>query len=106
MSKTDDAAKIGREHGKSAASWVFDGNTTAETYRWYVRGIDEGDPEVLDSLREPSLSGEFAGDYSEQDLARDLELDDDELDDAANAYNEAASEAFWHEVERAARYHL
>ena len=110
MSKTDQAANIGREHGKNAASWVFDGNTTTDTYRWYARGIDEGDPEVMDSLREPSLSGEFAGEYSERGLERglerDLELDEDEIDDAADAYNQAASEAFWHEVERIARDHL
>jgi hypothetical protein len=106
MNKTDAAAKIGAEHGKNAASWVFDGNTTTDTYRWYLRGIDEGDPEVLDSLREPSLSGEFADDYDERDLIRDLELDDDDIDDAAGAYNQAASEAFWREVERIARQNV
>ena len=56
--------------------------------------------------------GEFADEYSERDLADDLDVDQDSedgqaiMDDAANAYNDAASEAFWHEVERMARKRL
>ena len=67
---------------------------------------------MLDSLRAPDLSGEFADEYSERDLADDLDVDQDSedgqaiMDDAANAYNDAASEAFWHEVERMARQAL
>lgn len=109
---TAEAERIGTDHGKAAASWVFDGNTTAETYRWYLRGIEEGDPEVLDSLREPNLSGEFAGDYTPRDLAGDLGIDDtgadsaDVLSEFEDAYLGAASSSFWHEIERVCRLML
>jgi hypothetical protein len=111
------AASMGREHGINAASWVFDGNTTGETYRTVLHGIEDGDPAVYDMFREPNLSGEFADDYSIRDLQSDLGIeidwtrDDTQeaselLDECANAYADAASEAFWHEIERLAREHV
>jgi hypothetical protein len=105
---TDQARKIGSEHGKAAASWVFDGNTTDENYRATLAGIENGDPQVMDAYRTPDLSGEYSGDYTDQDLAADLGLDQDSdsLDDAATAYLDATSEAFWSEVERIAREHV
>jgi hypothetical protein len=54
------AAEIGREHGTNAASWVFDGNTSDETYARILAGLDDGDPEILDSLPAPDLSGQWA----------------------------------------------
>jgi hypothetical protein len=101
------ATKLGHDAGIAAASWVFDGNTSPDTYRRYAEGIAAGDPEILDSLREPNLSGEYADDYSERDLARDLGIEpySDDSDAAATAWAEAASEAFWAEVERIARLH-
>jgi hypothetical protein len=105
--RTREASRLGREVGISAASWVFDGNTSLETYQRYLRGIEDGDPLVMDSLREPSLSGEFAADYSERDLARDLGFGPDkDISDYAETWSQAASEAFWHEVERIARVHV
>jgi hypothetical protein len=106
---TEQAASIGREHGTNAASWVFDGNTPDHAYRDVLQGIEDCDPEVLDAYRVPDLSGEFADDYSEQDLVRDLDLsegDDEIVSEAANAYLDAASESFWSEVERIAREHI
>ena len=103
------AEAIGTDHGKIAASWVFDGNTTRESYARYLKGIENGDPETMDSLCEPSLSGEYADDYDEQMLAVDLDLgmeDIETLEECAEAYNRAAASAFWLEVERMARYQL
>jgi hypothetical protein len=98
------ATKLGHDAGIAAASWVFGDRTTPRTYAWYAQGIADGDPEVMDSLREPSLSGEFSDDYSERDLAYDLGFSDgDDIDDEAEAWNAAASESFWAEVERIAR---
>src|ERR1019366_10814787 len=104
----DQASKIGAEHGRNAASWVFDGNTSDETYRRVLAGIGDGDPRIMDSYRTPDLSGEYAGDYTDSDLAADLGISQgsDEMDDAATAYNDAASEGFWSEVERVAREHV
>lgn len=110
-SATKQAAEIGRKHGHSAATWVFDGNTPRETYAHVLKGIEGGDPLVLDAYRVPDLSGEYMSDsYSERDLAEEIGIDPDgepaKLDKAADAYRFAAGQAFWDEVERAARYQL
>jgi hypothetical protein len=98
---------IAQEHGKAAASWVVDGSTSAVSARGLVKGIEDGDPAVLDSIREPSLSGEFADDYSEDELmadARWVPNDGTDLrDELATQYNNEVSTAFWHEVDRLAR---
>ena len=106
-SATERAEEIGREHGHGAGTWVIDGNTSAETCRWYLKGIKEGDPLVLDSLNAPDLPHEHYEKYDERDLADDIDLDfdhpDQSLEDAAEAYRLAAGTAFWDEVERSAR---
>lgn len=102
------AEKLGHDAGIAAASWVFDGNTSPETYRRYAEGIEAGDPEILDSLREPNFSGEYADDYSSSDLMFDLGTEADETeyqDELCEAWLQEASAAFWSEVERIARLH-
>jgi len=95
-----------QENGRAAASWIFDGNTTRETYARFADGIEEGDPEVMDSVRTPSLAGEYGDDYSEDDLMADtgwVPHDGTDLRDAlAEQYNTDVSAAFWGEVERQA----
>ena len=101
-----DAENLGRDAGKAAASWMFDGNTPEDTYRAVLRGIEDGDPVILDAYPAPGLSA--GGGYTEADLARDLGLDGEDqlLPDAATAYLDAAAESFWHETERLACQHL
>jgi hypothetical protein len=103
------AGKLGTDAGIAAASWVFDGNTSEDTYRRILQGIDAGDPEVYDTYREPSLSGEYADDYRSSDLAFDLGIEDREtgfIDECADAWAESASAAFWGEIERVCRVHV
>ena len=51
----------GHARGVSAASWMIDGNTTEETARRILAGIEDGDPMILDML--PGfIIGEYAGD--------------------------------------------
>ena len=105
-SLASDAEDLGRDAGKAAASWMFDGNTTERAYRRVLHGIEEGDPQVLDAWQPPAPSdGE---DYTEADLAADLGLADraPAMADAVAAYLDAASESLWHEAERLARGHL
>jgi hypothetical protein len=111
MNTTETAAKLGTEAGQAAASWVFDGNTTQATYLHVLTGIIEGDPEVLDAYSAPNLSGgEWGDELNDAALAAELSLDPaadaEALDEAANAYNDAASEAFWHTLEADARQAL
>jgi hypothetical protein len=107
--KFSKAGELGTEHGKHAASSAFDGNTGPDFYRWALKGIEDGDPAVLESFREPSLSGEYMDGYSEQDLLSELEAEGetpDTQDELADEYLQAARDAFWAEVERAARYQV
>ena len=99
------AAELGRAAGQAAATWVFDGNTPDEAYRRVLRGIEDGDPAVLDAIEPPAI-GPAAG-YDQDDLARDLGLEpaDPALPGAVVAYADAFTASFWTEVERAAREH-
>jgi hypothetical protein len=131
-----EAAVRGTKAGKAAASWVFDGNTTDETYRRTLQGIEDGDPEVMDRLSWSPLSGEWAGE-SIQELLGDLltcsacggdgifaeagyvegaeeepcnacdgtGYDTDAQEEIEEAYEEAAQDAYWQEIERVARFH-
>lgn len=66
------AIDIGKDEGMSAASWVFDGNTTDDTYRRVLAGIEEGDPEVLDTLPSADLSGQWADGRTPHTLLEDI----------------------------------
>lgn len=67
--------------GKSAGTWVFDGNTDQRTYAAILKGIEDGDPMVLDGLPQPPA---------------------DSSDEYALAYSSGVQD----EVTRAARYQL
>jgi len=101
------AADIGRSHGTTAAQWAFDGNTGTETYRRVLAGIEDGDPEILDAYRVPDLSGDYTGDDLVRDLGYDGQADgrDADFGAARAAYRQAADDAFWQEAERIARGH-
>lgn len=63
----------GHEDGKNAASWLVDGNTP-DPYRVlddFIAGIDSGDPEVLDALPHPNVSGEWADDPTWEQICQD-----------------------------------
>lgn len=95
------AEEIGAEHGKSAATWYE--IPDAATAQKILTGIDDGDPEILDTFADPP-TGEFAGDYTFKDLYRDLGIgEDDDSDDMAlhNAYLDAWNTAYVSEIERA-----
>jgi hypothetical protein len=97
------AKAIGAEHGKNAATWRFDGNTGQAEYLFVLKGIEEGDPLVMDTS---FLSGEWAGTYDMAELANDLGVSQDspDFDALCIAYQDAASDGYWDEVERVARY--
>lgn len=102
------AAELGTEHGHAAGTWVLDGNSSVETARRILTGLDDGDPEVLDTQPAP-LSGEWADGPTPASLADELGYDYDTLadaelmDDVCTAYEDAYSAAYWTEVGRSAR---
>ena len=92
---------IGKDHGTAQGSWVFDGNTTDETYRWVLKGYEWGDGEVLDLCPNP-LSGEWAGESIPELLGLsvgDPYPDDDDLQE----YEDGFVQGFWDEVIGTAR---
>ena len=69
------------EAGEAAGSWVIDGNTTEETMQTLRRGIEDGDPMILDSLPTPQWGGEWADEPTYEALATEAGLTEDETDD-------------------------
>jgi hypothetical protein len=105
------ARELGAEDGLAAASWVFDGNTSDDAYRRILAGITDGDPEILDLLPYPDLSGQWVDVTSSRQLLTEIAADagpiaDDDADAILNAYEDAYVTAAHHEVERVARYML
>lgn len=95
--------KEGYEAGKNAASWVFDGNTDLATYARVLRGFEDGDPEIMDMQPAP-LSGEFAGGSMNEILG--IFDNDEDQNEAADAYEEGFSEGYWAEIQDTCHYHL
>ncbi|MEV4575946.1 hypothetical protein AB0K16_22140 [Nonomuraea jabiensis] len=104
------ARELGTDHGKEAAAWYFDGNTPEYTYRRVLKGIEDGDPEVLDTFPTHGLSGEMADGFSARDLeiALGINPDDESEDfgDVCDAYEEAFNTAVETEIARVARIHV
>ena len=111
--RTRDILRAARRDGKAAgigaAGWALDfGRMTSaqerETAERVIRGIEEGDPAVLDSFRVPNLSGEFADDPTPRSLAEDYGLSEDDPraewlpDEICTAWEDAASESFWRKL--------
>ena len=105
-----EASKLGKEAGLAAASWFFDGNTAESYYRFVLVGMDDGIPEVMDMLPGGWLSGEFADTPTPNSLMRDLGVEpytdeyDASVDALCQAYEQAADDASYEEIERVARY--
>ena len=97
-----EARKLGREAGHAAATWVVDGNTSDETKQMMREGIEDGDPEVLDMLRIPNLSGEWGDEPTPSALYQDIGFDQETdkrsdwlSDQICTDWEDAASEAFF-----------
>lgn len=96
--------KEGFESGQAHGSWVTDGNTTPETYRWILEGYDNGNPEVLDLCPNP-LSGEWAGESISEVFGLKVGEGYPESEDL-DRYEEGYQQGFWHEVLKACQYQL
>ena len=99
----------GVKDGRSAGSCVIDGNTSDETCRKILAGLEDCYPEVLDMLPELRL-GEWADDPTVSDLldAAGIEgtYSDEYEDDLFFEYSDAWVEGMQSEVERACRARL
>lgn len=91
------ARAIGHAHAQDAASWwqqdAIGGRSTgdtAEVARRVLRGIEEGDPAVLDAL--PRQSSALPDGYTPDDLAEDCPGPEPDLDDTP-------AHRLWHEAQ-------
>ena len=90
------AIRLGGDHGRAAASWVFDGNTDEDYYRTVLRWIDEGDP------RQDEIEPKFG---SAREVCDEIDIDYDltdtaDVDKIHDSYLDEARPTFWDEVER------
>lgn len=94
-----EAKERGRQAGKNAASWAFDGNTPDDAIEHVYDALQAGDDTGIET---PSwLSGEWAGASVSELLGDVLEATpEDSHDDVMLAYEEAADAAFWEAIER------
>jgi hypothetical protein len=101
------ASQLGSEHGASAATWIAVEDDAAA--RRLLTGIEDGDPEVLDSLPSADLSGEWADGLTGPALVAETlaevgvvgEPSDEHLDwfdDICSAYEMAYGTAVEHAV--------
>jgi hypothetical protein len=102
------AHELGSEAGEAAGSWIIDGNTSRETARRILQGIEDGDPEIMDMQPAP-LSGEWADSPTPDDILEEItgvgsaQVDAFHREDLLNAFEEAYSEGFWDVVTRDAQ---
>ncbi len=104
----DRAYALGADHGLSAASWYFDGNTDARTYRAVLDGILSVDPAVFDTFPSNPLSGEWADGVLPSDVLEDLGIGEGDpiADQLLDMYCDGYDVAVAREIERACRLHL
>lgn len=92
MSERVDYEREGYEAGKSAGSWVTDGFNDTSQYRWILKGIEEGDLEVMD-LEPLPLSRERASESIGELIEGYADMPDDgvEQDAACTEYDRILS---------------
>lgn len=105
-----EAATMGANDGKAAGTWIFDGDTTEETWRAARKMVDEGDPALWDEYASP-LSGEWADGLTPDALMDELGIvartaSSEERDELCTAYETAHSDAWSDEVGRAVAAHF
>ena len=98
------AEQEGHDHGVTAGSWLLDGNSSEDAARRLLRGIEDGDPEILDQLPASPLSGEYADNLLPRDVLAWYDLDEqhDAADDVLRAFEDGFSRGVEVEAVRSA----
>lgn len=101
----ESAEKAGAEAGRAAGSWIIDGNTTEAAARLLLKGIEDGDPEVMDALPSSPLSGEWADAPSPSDILERVGMSPDHegADDVLAAFEAGYDRGVVEQVTLAAR---
>jgi len=99
------AEESGRQVGAGRAEWAIDPQRMSqEQIRRILRGIEDGDPAVMEGYRPPDLNGEYTPDR----LAIELGIPTDHryMDVYGDLWEEAAENAFWEKIGDTLRSHL
>ncbi len=98
------AEREGYDHGVTAGSWLLDGNSSEDAARRLLRGIEDGDPEILDALPCSPLSTEWADSLTPADVLGwyDLDSEHDAADDVLRAFEDGFSRGVEVEAVRSA----
>ena len=102
------ARNFGRTDGHHAAAWaVPPGGWTRDAARRVLTGIEDGDPEIMDTLPWLDLSGQSADGMTDRDVLDIIgttdATPDDWADDLINAYRDAYDAEVAQAVEEQAR---
>lgn len=111
-----EAESLGKSHGENAAQWiaqdswggrVASSRQSEENARAFLKGIEEGDPMIMDSYASPNLSGEWADSMTPRSLIEEvtkgeIPLEPEDESSICDAYEQAASDGFWQELETSA----
>ena len=103
MTNEERASEHGRKVGHAAGTWTYDGNTTIETSARIIRMLDSGDPEIYDAFSSPDLSGTWSEESVPEVSASGGWKPTEE---GCDAWEDACSAAFWHELEHGHRANI
>lgn len=101
--------EIAASHARNAASWVeIDSSRVAD---WYLRGIEDGDPEVMDALPAADLSVHWADEHTVPSMlaAAGLEvdtIDPETADELADVYCNTFAELAELEISKTCREYV
>jgi hypothetical protein len=93
------AKSLGATHGAEAASWYWDRTDPGKAdYQRVLKGIKDGDPEILDTFTHSPLSGEMADSMTPKLLWEELGLTERQIglygDDVCTTYEQAFGSSY------------
>jgi hypothetical protein len=102
------AEQEGASNGAEMAAWYFDRTEPERSdYLKVLKGIREGDPEIMDTFPSGHLSGEFADDMTPKRLYEELGASERQIesggDELCTAYEQAFDRAYSDTVEQNCR---
>lgn len=77
------ARQDGAVYGSNAATWYWDmadADTGLSDYRKVLKGIRDGDPEIMDTFTYADLSGQHADAPTPQSLYEELDMNDKQIE--------------------------
>jgi len=105
------ATGLGQRHGRGSAEWYFDrSEPSRDDYLRVLKGIEDGDPAILDTFVSGSLSGEWADDMTPRSLFDELDMTDSQIitlgDEVCEAFEQGFNSAYQDKVVETCQYHL